>query len=96
MTVLNDTTPRDWESQPPYRYAPYKSTILRGPTQPLMPLPQTLSELTGPVYDHGALEPLDHDLTKNAVKNGEPLGERIIVSGRVLDEGERETVFFDA
>ena len=65
MTVLNDYTPRDWESHPPYRYEPYKSTVLRGPTKPLMPLPQTLSELTGPVYGHEAVEPLDQDFSTN-------------------------------
>ena len=32
---------------------------------------------------------LDHDLTRNAAKNGEPLGERIVVTGRVLDEDGR-------
>ncbi|RIH83010.1 Protocatechuate 3,4-dioxygenase beta chain [Calidithermus roseus] len=41
------------------------------------------------MYGEGDIGPLDHDLTKNAAKNGEPLGERIIVSGRVLDESGR-------
>jgi protocatechuate 3,4-dioxygenase beta subunit len=50
---------------------------------------QTLSELTGPVYGQDSLRPLDNDLTRNAVKNGEVLGERIIVVGRVLDEDDR-------
>jgi protocatechuate 3,4-dioxygenase beta subunit len=52
-------------------------------------LPPTLSELTGPVYGPGDLQPLDNDLTRNAVRNGEPIGERIIVVGRVLDETGR-------
>ena len=82
MTREADYMPRDWESQPPYRYANYKSTALRGPTKPLVPLKQTLSELTGPVYGHESVGPLDHDLTKNGVKDGEPLGERIVVTGR--------------
>ena len=81
--------PRDWDSHPPYHYPDYKSTGLRGPTEPLVPLKQSLSELTGPVYGHDAVGDLDHDLTKNAAKNGEPLGERIIVTGRVLDEAGR-------
>ncbi len=81
--------PRDWDSHPPYHYPDYKSTGLRGPTKPLVPLKQSLSELTGPVYGHDAVGDLDHDLTKNAAKNGEPLGERIIVTGRVLDEAGR-------
>jgi protocatechuate 3,4-dioxygenase beta subunit len=54
-----------------------------------MPLPQTLAELTGPVYGEDLLRPLDNDLSRNAVVNGEPIGERIIVVGRVLDESGR-------
>ena len=80
---------RDWQSQPPYNHLPYKSTALRSPAKPLVPLPHTLSELTGPIYGHDAVTELDHDLTRNAAKNGEPLGERIIVTGRVLDESGR-------
>ena len=76
----------DWSVQPPYLYEPYKSTVKRAPHQPLVPLPTTLSELTGPVYGHEVLRPLDNDLTRNAVVNGEAIGERIIVTGRVLDE----------
>src|SRR5512135_852179 len=74
---------------PPYLYPPYKSTVARSPQRPLVRLAQTLSELTGPVYGYDDLQPLDDDLTRNAVKNGEPLGERIIVAGRVLDEAGR-------
>jgi protocatechuate 3,4-dioxygenase beta subunit len=81
--------PRDWGSHPPYIHPEYKSTPLRGPTKPLIPLKQTLSELTGPVYGHESVGRLDADLTKNGRKNGEPLGERIIVTGRVLDEDGR-------
>ena len=50
-------------------------------------MPQTLSELTGPVYGHGPIGETDSDLTRQCA--GEPQGERIIVSGRVLDEGGR-------
>ncbi len=80
---------RDWASHPPYVYPDYRSTVLRGPKRPLVPLKQTLSELTGPVYGHESVGPLDSDLTKNGAKNGEPLGERIIVTGRALDEAGR-------
>jgi protocatechuate 3,4-dioxygenase beta subunit len=79
----------DWSIQPPYLHAPYESTLLRSPQQPLVPLPQTLSEMTGPVYGHDEIQPLDHDLTQNAVVNGPPIGERIIVTGRVVDEAGR-------
>jgi len=61
----------------------YKSTRLRAPDRPLLILPHTLSEITGPVYGHERMGPLDNDLTQQHA--GEPLGERIIVSGRVLD-----------
>ena len=60
---------------------------LRHPTQPLVVIPQTLSEITGPVYGYGRLGPMDHDLTRQHA--GEPLGERIIIAGRVLDEDDR-------
>lgn len=89
MTAHGPFSPRDWVSQPPYAWPDYKSTALRGPTKPLIPLKQTLSEMTGPVYGHESAGPLDHDMTKNARVNGEPLGERIIVAGRVLDEDGR-------
>lgn len=79
----------DWSIQPPYHHAPYVSTVRRSPNHPLVPLPGSLSELTGPVYGEGDLGPLDHDLSQNARKNGEPLGERIIVSGQVLDQDGR-------
>ncbi len=81
--------PRDWSSQPGYLDPGYKSTALRGPTKPLIPIKQSLSELTGPVYGHDSLGALDNDLTRNGRRTGEPQGERIIVTGRVLDEDGR-------
>ena len=80
---------RDWSSHPPLIHPPYKSSLKRGPTKPLVPLTTSLSHMTGPVYGHDALGPLDHDLTRNAIKDGEPHGERIIVTGRVLDGAGR-------
>jgi len=82
-------SPRDWSSHSAYVYPPYASTVLRGPTKPLVPLKPQLSRLQGPVYGHEAVGELDHDLTRNARRNGEPLGERIIVTGRVTDEDGR-------
>jgi protocatechuate 3,4-dioxygenase, beta subunit len=81
--------PRDWGAHPPVIRPDYKSTRLRGCTKPLIPIRQSLSELTGPVFGHDALHPLDNDLTKNGRKDGDPLGERIVVSGRVVDEAGR-------
>ena len=71
-------------TQPDYDYPPYASTAKRHPTQPLVIAPQTLSELTGPIFGHDDVKLTDHDLTRQ--HKGEPIGERIIVSGRVLDE----------
>ncbi len=78
--------PLDGE-RPPYLYPPYKSTLLRAPARPLVLLPHRLSELTGPVFGDGEIGPLDHDLTRQ--HPGEPLGERIIVTGRVFDSDGR-------
>ena len=71
-------------TQPEYDFPCYASTARRHPTQPLVIVPQTLSEITGPVFGHDDVKPTDHDLTRQ--HKGAPLGERIIVSGRVLDE----------
>jgi protocatechuate 3,4-dioxygenase beta subunit len=86
MTKLQQYNSLDWQVQPPYLYPPYASTVLRSPQSPLIPLPQTLAELTGPVYGEGDIRPLDNDLSRNAVVNGEAIGERIIVVGQVRDE----------
>lgn len=74
-------------SQPDYLYPDYKSTVQRSPSKPLILLPQSLSEITGPVFGHDRVRPEDADLTRQHA--GEPLGERIIVAGRVLDEDGR-------
>jgi protocatechuate 3,4-dioxygenase beta subunit len=80
---------RDWETHPPLLHPPYESTALRAPSKPLLPLAHGLAETTGPVFGHESLGPLDGDMTKNGRRNGEPLGERIVVTGRVLDEDGR-------
>jgi protocatechuate 3,4-dioxygenase, beta subunit len=71
------------EDDPPYLYPDYVATRLRAPKKPLLILPKTLSDTTGPAYGHGRIGELDDDLTRQ--HPGEPLGERIIVAGRVLD-----------
>jgi protocatechuate 3,4-dioxygenase beta subunit len=75
---------RDWDSHPGYIYPEYKSTVLRGPRQPLLPI----SDLpTAPTFVcTRTLDPRAADLTLSGRVNGEPLGERIIVSGCVRDE----------
>src|SRR6266540_7240171 len=74
-------------THPPNDSPGYKSTALRHPKQPLVIIPQTLTELTGPAYPYGRIETSDSDLTRQ--HDGEPLGERIIVQGRVLDDEGR-------
>ncbi|GIJ26610.1 protocatechuate 3,4-dioxygenase subunit beta [Micromonospora qiuiae] len=73
----------DVEAHPPLLSPGYKSTVSRAPRQPLTYLPQRLTEITGPLLGAGRLGELDHDLTRQ--HDGEPLGQRIIVHGRVLD-----------
>jgi protocatechuate 3,4-dioxygenase, beta subunit len=74
-------------TQPDYHYPPYVSTIARSPRMPLVILPETMTERTGPVFGHGLIRELDNDLT--AQHAGDPIGERIFVHGRVLDEDGR-------
>ncbi|MBT5187377.1 MAG: protocatechuate 3,4-dioxygenase subunit beta [Kordiimonadaceae bacterium] len=83
---------RDWDAHPPYVYPDYKSTTFRGPTKPLVPIAHTLSELTIPAFGHEQIQEFDNDLTINGRVDGEPQGERIQVSGRVLDEYGRPQI----
>jgi protocatechuate 3,4-dioxygenase beta subunit len=76
-----------FDTQPAHLYPGYRSTIKRAPLKPLVPLPHTLSEVTGPLFGPADLGPNDHDLT--AQHEGAPIGERIVVSGRVLDENSK-------
>jgi protocatechuate 3,4-dioxygenase, beta subunit len=74
-------------TQPDYDYPPYASTQKRCPRQPLVLSPHTLSEITGPLFGYDDVAAGDNDLTRQ--HKGAPLGERIVVSGRVLDENGR-------
>jgi protocatechuate 3,4-dioxygenase, beta subunit len=74
-------------TQPPYLYPDYASTVKRSPTRPLIRFEHTLSEITGPSFSTGWAGPAATDLTKQ--HKSEPLGERIIVTGRILDEDAR-------
>lgn len=77
---------RDDVAFPPYDHPAYRSTRLRRPEQPLVPLEHTLSEITGPGPALAEVTPEDADLTRNAGTGHEAMGERIIVTGRVVDE----------
>jgi protocatechuate 3,4-dioxygenase, beta subunit len=74
-------------ADPPYLYPDYEATRTRSPGKPLILLPHTLSELTGPVFGHESVRANDSDLTLQHA--APPLGERIIVTGRVTDEDGR-------
>jgi protocatechuate 3,4-dioxygenase beta subunit len=71
------------DPDPPYLYPDYRSTRTRSPSRALLPLPEELHALEAPVFGDDELDPGDGDLT--AYGDGEPLGERIIVHGRVVD-----------
>jgi protocatechuate 3,4-dioxygenase, beta subunit len=79
--------PLDRTVDPPYLYPAYETTRLRAPEQPLFVVPGGLTERTGPVLGFGPVRPADADLTRQ--HDGEPLGERIIVTGRVSDSDGR-------
>ena len=77
---------RDTTSHPPALSPAYKTSVLRSPRLALISLQQSLSEVTAPVFSADELGPLDHDLIKNAAKDGLPIGERIVVHGHVHDQ----------
>src|SRR5258708_34566561 len=74
-------------TQPPYACPSYRSSLRRAPSKPLIVLPHSLTELTGPVFGRDAIIAGDDDLT--VANGGEAIGSRIIMSGRVLDEDGR-------
>ena len=73
----------DGPVQPALDTPEYRATALRHPKQPLVYLPHTITELSGPQLSGGRVRETDNDLTQH--HDGEPLGERITVSGRLLD-----------
>src|SRR5690348_6702744 len=85
-TTIGEIIRGDREIFPPYLYEAYQSTRRRAPTLPLIDVPLTISELTGPGPAISAVTLEDADLTRNAGTGGEAIGQRIIVTGRVLDE----------
>ncbi|MEV5375131.1 protocatechuate 3,4-dioxygenase subunit beta [Streptomyces nondiastaticus] len=70
-----------------------RAVALRAPLRPAVRVPVSMpaapgtAELTGPVFGTGDVGPLDHDLTRQ--HRGEPVGERIVVAGRVTDRRGR-------
>jgi protocatechuate 3,4-dioxygenase beta subunit len=80
---------RDRTLHPPALTPGYKTSVSRAPQRALLSLQNSLSEITGPVFGPADLGPLDNDLLRNYAQDGEPVGERIVVHGRVLDENGR-------
>lgn len=80
---------RDRRVHPPAFTPEYKTSVLRAPRQALLSLQNSLSEVTGPTFGHAAIGPLDNDLLLNCATDGQPIGERIIVTGRVCDADGR-------
>ncbi|PKQ13447.1 MAG: protocatechuate 3,4-dioxygenase subunit beta [Alphaproteobacteria bacterium HGW-Alphaproteobacteria-1] len=89
MTKPAEYYQRDRNRHPPAFTPTYKTSVARSPRYSLISLEQSASEITGPVFGHNDIAALDHDLIRNYAKDGDPVGERIIVHGRVLDENAR-------
>ncbi len=71
------------EDQPRLDFAPYRSSILRHPTKDLQQADPESIELVAPVFGQQDVDPVEADLTQQ--HSGEPIGERMIVTGRVTD-----------
>ena len=83
MTMAEQTS-----FDPPYLHPDYRSTVLRAPTRPLVRLPnEWFHNAPGPAFGRVPVAPSDADLTRQ--HQGEPLGQRIIITGRVLDSDGR-------
>ena len=80
---------RDREWHPPALALDYKTSLARSPRNALLSFRGTSSELTGPTFGHNDIDAIDNDLLRNYAQTGDPIGERIIVHGRVLDENGR-------
>ena len=90
MTARGEYYQRDREWHPPALTPDYKTAVSRSPQYSLISLQNSASEITGPVFGHGDIDPLDKDLLHNYAAPGESaIGERIILHGRVLDENAR-------
>jgi protocatechuate 3,4-dioxygenase beta subunit len=84
MTPANRLRPTPANVHPPYLYPDYRSTPARAPARPLVALEEGDEELTVAAFPPSILRPGDADLTRQS--SAAPLGERIVVSGRVIDE----------
>ncbi len=84
-----DLIQRDRSWHPPALTPDYKTSVARSPRHALLSLQNSNSELTGPTFGQNDIAEIDNDLILNYAKTGDPIGERIIVHGCVLDENAR-------
>lgn len=90
MTYSGEFYQRDREWQPPALTPDYKTSVSRSPQYSMISLQGSTGEITGPVFGHNDIDPLDKDMIYNYAQPGESaIGERIILHGRVLDENGR-------
>lgn len=90
MTKPGEFYQRDRNLQPPALTPGYKTSVSRSPRYSMISLENSVSEITGPVFDQNDIDPGDNDLINNYAQPGESaIGERIILHGRVLDENAR-------
>jgi len=84
--IIRHYGPKAYADHPPFSYPDYRSTVKRAPDHDLLTIVQTLSETTGPGPVWTEVSEEDADLTTNAGTGQPAIGERIIVTGHVLDE----------
>lgn len=90
MTTPGEFYQRDRTLHPPAYTPIYKTSVARSPRYSLISLQNSVSEITGPVFGHNDIDDGDNDLLVNYSQPGEsPIGERIILHGRVLDENAK-------
>jgi protocatechuate 3,4-dioxygenase beta subunit len=71
------------DTQPRLDYPPYRSSLLRHPTKDLHHADPETIELWAPCFGERDVGALEADLTIQ--REGEPQGERIVVTGRIVD-----------
>ena len=89
MSESGEFLRRDRSWHPAANTPAYRSTTFRAPRRALLSLPQSIGELSGPVFGHSVLGPLDSNLVRNYATDSDAIGERIIVHGTVMDENGR-------
>ena len=82
---MNDSNPGAID--PPYLYPDYRSTRLRAPREPLVRVPREILDVPGPTVPAGFVRTGENDLTIRG--KSAPLGEKMILVGRLLDESGR-------